>query len=74
MAKIGPCKCCFGKVSNEAISCPHCGQPNPYSKSSHDEQLYEIIQNRGKIGAIQKHREQTKCSLEEAKNYVDSLA
>lgn len=30
MPKLGICKCCSGKVSNEAPTCPHCGQPDPY--------------------------------------------
>jgi|APSaa5957512622_1039677.scaffolds.fasta_scaffold103462_1 ribosomal protein L7/L12 len=73
MAKLGYCKCCPGKVSNEAINCPHCGQPNPYSETSHDQELCKILQSRGKILAIKKHREITECGLAEAKKYVDSL-
>ena len=29
MASIGQCKTCRGVVSTVAISCPHCGQPDP---------------------------------------------
>ena len=29
MAELGQCKTCRREVSTEAISCPHCGQPNP---------------------------------------------
>ncbi len=31
--KIGWCRCCSGQVSDEAQSCPHCGQPFPYHPS-----------------------------------------
>ena len=30
MAELGHCKTCTGKVSSEAKSCPHCGQPFPF--------------------------------------------
>jgi RNA polymerase subunit RPABC4/transcription elongation factor Spt4 len=29
MARVTNCKTCKGKVSTEAKTCPHCGQPNP---------------------------------------------
>src|ERR1035437_8709480 len=28
--KLGWCTCCHARVSSEANTCPHCGQPNPY--------------------------------------------
>lgn len=31
--QIGNCKACDGKVSYEAASCPHCGQPSPFQKN-----------------------------------------
>jgi hypothetical protein len=29
--KIGLCVCCHQGVSEQAVTCPHCGQPNPYA-------------------------------------------
>ena len=29
MAIVGQCKACYQVVSDEALSCPHCGQPSP---------------------------------------------
>ena len=72
MAKLGSCKCCSGKVSSEAISCPHCGQPEPYSDSV-DETIREILKTQGKVPAIKQYRELTDCTLSEGKRYVDSL-
>ena len=31
--QIGDCKACGGKVSREAASCPHCGQPSPFQQN-----------------------------------------
>lgn len=28
------CRCCGGPVSSEAATCPHCGQPSPFSPLS----------------------------------------
>lgn len=30
---LGTCKTCGGKVSSEAETCPHCGQPEPFVAS-----------------------------------------
>ena len=30
MANVGQCKACWSGVSDEAASCPKCGQPQPY--------------------------------------------
>jgi hypothetical protein len=30
MAIIGQCKACGDRVSDQAATCPHCGQPHPY--------------------------------------------
>ena len=29
MATVGQCKACSQVVSDEAVTCPHCGQPRP---------------------------------------------
>ncbi len=72
MAKLGLCKCCLGKVSSEANSCPHCGHPDPYSDSV-DNKVREVLQSKGKVQAIKLYREATGCSLLEGKEYVESL-
>ena len=78
MAKLGVCKTCGKMVSNEAMSCPHCGQPMPYSDPkvidstrSHSRALDLARQGR-KIEAIKVVREETGLGLKEAKDLVDS--
>lgn len=72
MAKLGVCKSCRGKVSDEARTCPHCGQPDPY-----DEQwsasLRPFLDRGDLIGAIKLVREITGWGLKEAKDFVDGM-
>jgi ribosomal protein L7/L12 len=76
MFKLGVCKCCFGKVSSEAMVCPHCGQPNPYYDDSPDttaRDAYSLVLKGKKIEAIKLVRERKGWGLAEAKNFVESL-
>ena len=72
MDRLGLCKCCSGKVSNEAISCPHCGQPEPFSDSV-NEKMRDLLKKHGKVPAIKEYRDFTDCTLAEAKRYIESL-
>jgi Ribosomal protein L7/L12 C-terminal domain len=77
MAKLGVCKTCKGMVSDQATSCPHCGQPWPYvsAGSTEDPRLNEARQLAGngrKIEAIKLVRDATGLGLKEAKEMVDS--
>jgi len=72
MLKLGMCRCCSGKVSNEAKSCPHCGQPDPYS-DIYEEKIQALLRRGEKIQAIKLIRDMTGCGLKEAKDYVDAL-
>ena len=72
MAELGFCKTCRGKVSSEAIACPHCGQPYPIDDNLSG--VRELVRRNQKIHAIKLLRElQPELSLKEAKDYVDSL-
>ena len=76
MAELGSCKTCKGKVSSEAIACPHCGQPDPYENnvSQVPDKLHELVRRNQKIEAIRVLKElQPWLSLKEAKDYIDSL-
>jgi hypothetical protein len=67
---LGSCRTCGGKVSAEARTCPHCGQPFPFTDRFDGARL-EL--NRGnKINAIKLVREITGWDLAEAKRLVDS--
>lgn len=78
MAQLGVCRTCGGMVSSEAISCPHCGQPMPYTegkvidKSSSHSQARELLKQGRKIEAIKVVREETGLGLKEAKDLVES--
>jgi hypothetical protein len=48
---VGPCRCCGGKVSSEAHTCPHCGQPEPFPHSWAAEARQYLAQGK-KINAI----------------------
>jgi ribosomal protein L7/L12 len=76
MAILGICKCCGNNVSNEAIMCPHCGQPDPYMTSNPPDGPWSVIltdAGNNKIVVIKLVRELTALGLYEAKNLVDSL-
>jgi ribosomal protein L7/L12 len=69
MAILGVCHCCGGRVSSEAKTCPHCGQPLPFIDKFTAARL-EAKTN--KINAIMLVREITGMGLFDAKNLVDS--
>lgn len=72
MAKLGNCKTCTGRVSSEAPTCPHCGQPNPYNFDGLD-QVRSFIQEGQIVEAIKKLREiDPNLGLKEAKDIVES--
>jgi ribosomal protein L7/L12 len=77
MFKLGICKCCSGKVSSEAMMCPHCGQPCPYSEDPFETTLRDIralLSQGKKIEAIKLFRDKNPgLGLAEAKNFVESL-
>lgn len=77
MAKLGVCKTCKGMVSDEATSCPHCGQPWPYvSAGGNDDPRFvearQLNKDGRKIEAIKLVREITGLGLKEAKDLVES--
>ncbi len=75
MVKLGSCKTCRGKVSSEAPTCPHCGQPNPYDKDKDDlDKVRELIRYNKKIEAIKLLRcLRPGMGLKEAKDFVESI-
>ena len=68
------CRCCNGKVSSEALTCPHCGQPNPANLGEEGWRLSAQMELRAgnKINAINMVREATGLGLKEAKDLVES--
>ena len=73
MPTLGPCRCCYGKVSSEAAVCPHCGQPHPAPLESEwmSAARSELFQG-NKIKAIKIVRDNTGLGLKEAKDLVES--
>jgi hypothetical protein len=70
---LGYCRCCSGKVSREAVTCPHCGQPSPYQfgDDGYGEARAQLKQG-NKITAIKLVREKSGMGLAEAKAFVES--
>lgn len=68
---LGSCICCDGPVSENAVACPHCGQPKPFA--TFKDTVLKLLRTGEKIRAIKLYRETTGCSLREAKEYVESL-
>jgi len=68
---LGTCRCCKAPVSSEASTCPHCGQPNPFSDGWVGEARKELAQGKV-INAIKVVREATGMGLKEAKDLVES--
>jgi ribosomal protein L7/L12 len=64
MAKLTVCKCCHGAVSDEADTCPHCGQPEPGKDMRGWETEARLLISQGKmINAIKLVREKTGLGL-----------
>lgn len=78
MAQLGVCRTCGKMVSSEAISCPHCGQPMPYTdgkvidSSRPHSRAQDLLRQGRKIEAIKVVREETGLGLKEAKDLVES--
>jgi hypothetical protein len=72
MAALGFCKTCEGRVSTEALVCPHCGQPGPTGFGM-EAQVRLLVKSGQKIVAIKLVRDQTKLGLREAKDFVEAL-
>jgi len=70
MAQLMACHCCGGKVSSEAVTCPHCGQPRPAMPPF--DAAREEHRRGNTITAIKMVREATGLGLAEAKQMVDS--
>lgn len=71
------CRCCGGRVSNEAQTCPHCGQPKPAREATtavmdQMESARAALRDGRKIEAIKIVRETTGLGLKEAKDLVES--
>jgi len=76
MAVLGECKCCGIKVSDEAIACPHCGQPNPYTAPDPHVGPWSVIltdagDNKRNVMLLLRNR--FALGLTEAKDLVDNL-
>ena len=71
MVPLGFCKTCKGTVSQEAKSCPHCGQPDPFQSLPEDVQL--LVARGRKIDAIRRIRELTGMDLKDSKDFIESL-
>jgi len=72
MIRLGFCKACKGNVSEEAMACPKCGQPEPYEPLPAD---IDLLISRGLvIDAIKRVRELTGMDLKDSKDFVDAYA
>ena len=71
MIPLGFCKACKGKVSQEAKTCPQCGQPEPYQSIPGDVQL--LLTRGRKLEAIKRIRELTGMDLKASKEFVESV-
>lgn len=73
--RLSFCKCCNGRVSTEAASCPHCGQPRPAPSSEQEwwaEKALDLLNKGNEIEAIKLVRDATALGLKEAKDLVAS--
>jgi hypothetical protein len=75
---LGGCRCCGGKVSSQARSCPHCGQPRPFALETSAElpdwalRALKVLRAGNKIEAIKMVRAAAGYDLKKAKDLVDS--
>jgi RNA polymerase subunit RPABC4/transcription elongation factor Spt4 len=72
--KLTSCRCCGAYVSEEAQTCPKCGQPQPGLGATREwESEARLLVAQGKkINAIKLVREATGFGLREAKDLVES--
>jgi ribosomal protein L7/L12 len=73
MSLLGACKCCKGKVSDEAKHCPHCGQPAPFDSDELIKIARDYLRRDQKVDAMKYVFERTGWSIKEAKDFVLSL-
>ena len=71
MVPLGLCKVCKGTVSQEAASCPRCGQPGPYQPLP--DQVRILLASGRTLEAIKKIRELTGMDLKASKAFIESL-
>ena len=71
MVPLGFCKTCKKPVSQEAQSCPHCGQPEPYEPVPDDVRL--LLARKQTIQAIKRVQELTGMDLKASKDFVELL-
>jgi ribosomal protein L7/L12 len=71
MIPVGFCKACQGRVSQEAKSCPHCGQPEPFQPVSDEVRL--LVARGRTLEATKRVRELTGMDLKASKEFVESL-
>jgi len=73
MAQLGVCRTCGKTVSDEAPTCPHCGQPSPYTSApAPASRAMDLARQGKKIEAIKLVREEMGIDLKGAKDIVDS--
>ncbi len=66
------CRCCNGLVSDQAKSCPHCGQPEPGPTASWEFEAREPLRQGKKIDAVKVVRQHTGMGLAETTHLVES--
>jgi len=68
------CRCCGERVSTEACTCPHCGQPHPtFNEHTTTPEVRALVVQGKKIEAIRLLAKTKGMGLREAKSLVDSL-
>lgn len=75
MATLTLCRCCKARISDEAATCPACGQPEPARGAPWEAWHAEaraLTAAGKKINAIKLVREKTGLGLKEAKDLVES--
>lgn len=67
------CCACNGRVSFQARTCPHCGQPSPAVNKDVYQAAADLCRNGDRIAAIRKVHEMTGWGLAESKAYVERV-
>ena len=71
MIPLGFCKTCKGKVSQEAKSCPACGQPEPWQPIPDEVRL--LVARGRTLEAIKKIRQLTGMDLKASKEFIEAI-
>jgi hypothetical protein len=66
------CRACYRRVSAKASRCPHCDEPNPAIGLSPVE-FVEMVRSGRKVEAVRLFAERARCSLLEAKEFIDGM-